>query len=244
MAVLDPMDRAAMEKTASFSSILGESTDLNLSVEESKELLAFQKSLVILGPAGGAVMMCPGNQTNARPEDKCPYFAKCPLLRAQKAPKDKMCPIERMITEERFSAWSREVGQDPECLTEDARATVSTLTYIDLQEQRCTNILSTGEAARLTQTNVTEAINFTTIGTDGAQTQTVLPLTWERVLHINAELLAQLQERRRMILKDWMLTPEQKWKIAKAEGKAKGNDIGSQQSARGDILRKLDPDFS
>jgi len=139
---------------------------------------------------------------------------------------------------------SREVGQDPECLTEDARATVSTLTYIDLQEQRCTNILSTGEAARLTQTNVTEAINFTTIGADGAQTQTVLPLTWERVLHINAELLAQLQERRRMILKDWMLTPEQKWKIAKAEGKAKGNDIGSQQSARGDILRKLDPDFS
>jgi hypothetical protein len=70
-----------------------------------------------------------------------------------------------------------------------------------------------------------------------------LPLTWERVLHINAELLAQLGERRRMILKDWMLTPEQKWKIAKAEGKAKGNDIGTQQSIRGDKLRKLDPDF-
>jgi hypothetical protein len=63
------------------------------------------------------------------------------------------------------------------------------------------------------------------------------------VLHINAELLAQLGERRRMILKDWMLTPEQKWKIAKAEGKAKGNDIGTQQSIRGDKLRKLDPDF-
>ncbi len=84
------------------------------------------------------------------------------------------------------------------------RATVSTLTYIDLQEQRCTNILATGEAARLTQTNVTEAINFTTVDQAGEQTQTVLPLTWERVLHINAELLAQLGERRRMILKDWM----------------------------------------
>ena len=115
-----------------------------------------------------------------------------------------MCPIERAITEERFSSWSRAVGQDPEYLTEDARATVSTLTYIDLQEQRCTNILSTGEAARLTQTNVTEAINFTTVDQAGEQTQTVLPLTWERVLHINAELLAQLGERRRMILKDWM----------------------------------------
>jgi hypothetical protein len=65
--------------------------------------------------------------------------------------------------------------------------------------------LATGEAARLTQTNVTEAINFTTVDQEGGQTQTVLPLTWERVLHINAELLAQLQVQRRMILKDWMM---------------------------------------
>src|ERR1035441_6154201 len=102
------------------------------------------------------------------------------------------------------SSWARTIGQDPEYLTEDGRSTVATLTYIDLQEQRCTNTLATGEAARLTQTNVTEAINFTTVDQEGGQTQTVLPLTWERVLHISAELLAQLQDRRRMILKDWM----------------------------------------
>jgi hypothetical protein len=187
-----------------FSSILGTQAELGLTMDESKELVSFQRSLVILGPAGGAVMICPGNQVGVSPEQRCAYAAKCPLLRAGKAPADKLCPIERSITEERFSAWSRAIGQDPEYLTEDGRATVSSLTYIDLQEQRCTNILSTGEAARLTQTNVTEAINFTTVDQEGGQTQTVLPLTWERVLHINAELLAQLQERRRMILKDWM----------------------------------------
>ena len=243
MTALGPLERAEMAPGSTFSSILGTKTELGLTLEESQELASFERSLVILGPAGGAVMICPGNQVGLSPEQRCPYAAKCPLLRAGKAPADKMCPIERVITEERFSSWSRTVGQDPEYLTEDARATVSTLTYIDLQEQRCTNILSTGEAARLTQTNVTEAINFTTVDQEGGQTQTVLPLTWERVLHINAELLAQLQEQRRMILKDWMLTPEQKWKIAKAEGKAKGNDIGTQQSIRGDKLRKLDPDF-
>lgn len=240
---LEPMDQAVLAKTSSFTSILGSTEDLDLTLEESRELVAFQRSLVILGPAGGAVLLCPGNQINTPPEQRCAYAAKCPLLRARKAPEGKLCPIERNITEERFSSWAATIGQDPENLTEDARATVSTLTYIDLQEQRSMHILSTGEAARLTQTNVTEAINFTEVDSDGVPRQTVLPLTWERVLHINAELLATLQERRRMILKDWMLTPEQKWKISKAEGKAKGNDIGTQQSARGDKLRKLDPDF-
>jgi hypothetical protein len=240
---LDPAERASLSPSSSFTSILGSTAEMDLTNEESMELLAFQRSLIILGPAGGAVLMCPGNQVNVRPEDRCPYAAKCPLLRAQKAPNGKLCPIERTITEQRFSSWARTVGQEPDDLTEDARATVSQLTYIDLQEQRCTNILSTAEAARLTQTNVTEAINFSVTDANGNQTQEIIPLTWERVLHINAELLAQLQERRRMILKDWMLTPEQKWKIAKAEGKAKGNDIGTQQSARGDKLRKLDPDF-
>lgn len=240
---LSDFDRATVTPRFVFSSILGSNAELGLTQVEASELQAFQQSLLVLGPAGGSVLLCPGNQTDLRPEEKCPYAAKCPLLRANKAPAGKLCPIERALVEERFSSWCRTINQEPDQLTEDARAMVSTLTYIDLQEQRCTNILSSGEAARLTQTNVTDAISFSAMGDNGGQTQEVLPLTWERVLHINAELLAQLQERRRMILKDWMLTPEQKWKIAKAEGKAKGNDIGMQQSLRGDKLRKLDPDF-
>lgn len=119
-----------------FSSLLGTQEDLKLTLDESKELVAFQRSLVILGPAGGSVMICPGNQIGVRPEDQCPYAAKCPLLRMQKAPASRMCPIERKIIEERFSAWAAEMGQDPLNLPESHRATISQLTYIDLQEQR------------------------------------------------------------------------------------------------------------
>jgi hypothetical protein len=36
-----------------------------------------------------------------------------------------------------------------------------------------------------------------------------------------------------------MLTPEQKWKKAKAEGKGTGKDISSLQSANADKLRKI-----
>ena len=110
-----------------FSSLLGTADELGLTMDESKELASFQRSLVILGPAGGAVLLCPGNQVGVPTEQRCAYAAKCPLLRAGKAPADKLCPIERSITEERFSSWSRTIGQDPEYLTEDARSTVATL---------------------------------------------------------------------------------------------------------------------
>lgn len=243
LTVLTEVDRATMAPSPTVPSLLGTRADLGLTDAENQELMNYQRSLVILGPAGGAVMMCPGNQVGVRPEDQCPYAFKCPLMRMQKAPAGRMCPIERSITEERFSSWAAEFGKDPLQLSESDRATISQLTYIDLQEQRCVNVLAGGDAARLTQVNVTDAINMTIQNEEGQMVQQVLPLTYERVLHINAELLAQLGERRRMILKDWMITPEQKWKIAKAEGKAKGNDIGTQQSARGDKLRKLDPDF-
>jgi len=169
--------------------------------------------------AGGAVLVCPGNQQHTPPEQKCPYAAKCPLIRALKAPEGRLCPIERSLTEDRFSSWAFEFGKDPDDLNESERATISQLTYIDLQEQRSTNILATGEAARLTQTNVTEAVHFVHQNDQGEQIPEVLPLTWERVLHINAMLLDQLGASRIKVLKEWMLTPEQKWKMAKAERK-------------------------
>lgn len=235
----DMLDIVESKPKINFDSLLPKPKNLQLTPTEVQELSSFKASLVLLGPAGGAVLVCPGNQEDLTPDQKCPYAAKCPLLRVKKAPKGELCPIERVITEQRFVAWCERIGQDPTQLTEDARITVSELVWLDLQEQRCVNILSTGEAARLTQVNVTEAINFT--GPDNQQT--VLPLTWERVLHVNTIRLDNIQDRRRLILKDWMLTPEQQWKIKKAEGKAKGNDLGSAQAARGDKLRKLDPAF-
>ena len=222
-----------------YDALLPRAGDLNLSQTQVDELAAFEASLVILGPAAGSVLVCPGNQEDVPDDRKCPYAAKCPLLRMKKAPEGKLCPIERTIVEERFSGWCRAVGQEPNALTEDMRALVSDLVWMDVQIQRCVNILSTGEAARLTQVNTTEADNFT----DMEGNQQVLPLTWERVLHVNTERLDNLQDRRRLLLKDAMLTNEQRWRIAKAEGQSKGTDLGSRQASRAAKLRSLDPTF-
>jgi hypothetical protein len=216
--------------------------EMKLTESERDQLVAIQTSFVILGPAAGAVLVCPGNQEDLQDDQKCPYAKKCPLLRFKKAPKGDLCPIERAITEQRFTSWCKTIEVDPTELTEDTRIFVSEMVWMDIQEQRCLNILSTGEAARLTQVNITDAINFTS-GDQGNLTQETLPLTWERVLHVSTLRLDAIQDRRRLLLKDWMLTPEQKWRRQKAEGKAKGGDLGSAQSAIGDKLRSLDSTF-
>lgn len=214
--------------TTSVKGLLATDEDLGLTVAEQSELDYYQNALNILGPAAGSVLVCPGNQLNIAEEDKCPYASKCPLLRMQKAPEDKMCPIERKLIEERFGSWCRELEADPASLKESDRVAVSDLCWLDLQEQRCLHILARGEEARLTVTNPKDV-----------HPETFLPVSWEKVIHPNVELLVQLQTQRRMILKDWMLTPEQVWKKAKAEGKGSGKDISSTQAARADRLRNL-----
>lgn len=208
------------------NSLLATSEDLGLTVDEQQEFDNYQTALKILGPAAGAVLMCPGNQDNVADEDRCPYSSKCPLLRMHKAPENKMCPVERLIVEERFNAWSRELNTDPVAAKESDRVAISDLCWIDLQMQRSLHIISKGDEARLTVTNPKDV-----------HPETFLPISWEKVVHPNVELLVQLQTTRRMILKDWMLTPEQVWKRAKAEGKGTGKDLSSVQSARADKLR-------
>lgn len=208
--------------------LLASVEDLGLTVEEKRELDNYQTALRILGPAAGAVLMCPGNQENVADEDKCPYSSKCPLLRMQKAPEGRMCPVERTIVEERFNAWCKELQTDPVEAKESSRVAISDLCWIDLQMQRSLHILSKGDEARLTVTNPKDV-----------HPETFLPISWEKVIHPNVELLVQLQTQRRMILKDWMLTPEQQWKKEKAEGKGTGKDLSSKQSANADKLRTL-----
>jgi hypothetical protein len=173
--------------------------------------------------------VCPGNQVDVEDVNRCPYAAKCELLRAQKAPAGELCPIEREIILARFNGWCNTIGCDPKALREDQRAVVSELVWIDVQEQRCTNILSRGEASRLSQVNVKDS-----------NPETGDWISWERVIHTNTLLLDSLHTKRRMIMKEWMLTPEQKFKVAKAMGKmGKGNDIGKTMSVRADKLRGL-----
>lgn len=203
-----------------------------LTAVEGRALQQFQTALVVLGQAAGGALICPGNQVGVDEANRCPYSAKCELLRLQKAPAGELCPIERELLLARFHGWCATINADPKALREDQRAAVAELTWIDIQEQRCTNILSKGEASRLTQINVKDS-----------HPETGDLISWERVIHANSLLLESLHTRKRMIMKEWMLTPEQKFKVAKAMGQlGSGDDISKKLSSRADTLRDLDVD--
>jgi hypothetical protein len=210
-------------------SLLATDEDYGLTPCEKKEVDTYNQMLVILGPAGGSIQMCPGNQDGLDEQDKCPHAAKCPLLRMGKAVAEKMCIIELTLVQERFGSWAKELNVDPLDVPESDRISISDLTWMDVQEQRCLNILAKagGEEARLMVTNPKEL-----------DPNTLLPVAWEKLLHPVVERLDQIISARRLIMKDLMITREQKWKVARAEGNGSGNDISSQQSARADKLRK------
>lgn len=196
----------------------------------TQRLMQFQTALVVIGQAAGGVLVCPGNQVGVAETSRCPYAAKCELLRLQQAPQGELCPIERELALARFYGWAATIHADPRNLMEDQRAVIAELTWIDVQEQRCTNILSRGESSRLTQINVKDS-----------NPETGEWISWERVIHSNTVLLESLHTRRRMIMKEWMLTPEQKFKAAKAMGKlGSGDDMSRKLSTRADKLRHLD----
>jgi hypothetical protein len=223
----EPQAIEQVPKKTSLTTLLP-GTSIELNEEEIAEVYAHQLATRVLGPAAGAVLVCPGNQCGLPDEQKCPYFAKCPLLRMQKAPEGRLCPFEKDIVEQRFGDWCRELGAEPDQLSESQRAVVADLVWLDVQEQRCVNIMSSGKAARMTQINVKES-----------HPETGEHLAWERVIHSNMELLDRVHTQRRLIMKDWELTPEMKTKKAKLEGKGKGNDLSSQLSAKADRLRRI-----
>lgn len=229
-----PRDLVPTEQTLpsvpDLDTLLPAASPNGLTPNEVKSLQQFQTALVIMGQAAGGALVCPGNQVGVAEASQCPYAAKCEMLKRSKAPAGELCPIEREILLARFTGWCSTIGADPKALREDQRSVVSELTWIDVQEQRCTNILSRGEAARLTQMNVKDS-----------NPETGEWISWERVIHSNSALLESLHTRKRMIMKEWMLTPEQKFKAAKAMGKLGNNDdIGQRLSARADKLRSLD----
>jgi hypothetical protein len=203
-------------------------TAIDLTPEEVSLVQGQQQATRILGPAAASVLVCAGNQAGVPEDRRCPYSAKCALLRLHKAPQDHLCPFERDLVESRFAAWCTELGHDPGELPESVRAVVADLVWLDIQEQRCLAILAKGEAARLTQINVKEV-----------HPDTGEHLSWERVIHANVDMLDRIHTQRRMIFKDWELTPEMKTRKAKLEGKGKGDDLSSQLASKADKLRRL-----
>lgn len=204
----------------------------DLTNSELAKLQQFQTALVMIGQAAGGALVCPGNQVGVADHNKCPYAAKCELLKAHKAPSGELCPIEREVILARFAGWASTIGADQKRLREDQRSVISELVWIDVQEQRCANILSRGESSLLTQINVKDS-----------NPESGEWISWERVIHANSLLLESLHTRKRMIMKEWMLTPEQKFKAARAMGKlGSSEDIGKKLSARADRLNDLELD--
>jgi hypothetical protein len=202
----------------------------DLTSNQTNRLQQFQTALIVLGQAASGALVCPGNQIGVSSENRCPYAAKCELLKAQKTPQGEICPIERELIISRFHGWCATINADPKTLREDQRAVVAELTWIDVQEQRCNSILSAGEAARLTQINVKDC-----------NPETSEWISWERVIHSNAMLLESLHTRKRMIMREWMLTPLEKFKAARAMGKlGQQDDLSRRLSSRAEKLRNID----
>lgn len=227
-----PQELTPAQNIIDIDGLLPMPSNSNLTADESKTVFQFQKALIILGQAAGGALVCPGNQVGVPDTKKCPYAAKCEMLRLQKAPAGDLCPIERELILARFKGWVNTINADINNLREDHRTVIAELTYLDVQEQRCTNIMSRGEAARLTEISVKDS---------NPETEDII--AWERVIHANATLLESLHTRKRMIMKDWLITPEAKFKVAKAMGHMNQvDDLSKKLSSRAETLRELEVD--
>lgn len=206
--------------------LLPSNNPATLTEAETEAVDRLNSALRILGPAAGGALVCPGNQEYTADEDKCPYSAKCALLKAKKAPQGELCPVEVDIIGSQFNDWTKQLERTPFDLSASERVFVAELVWLAVQEQRCSAIISKGNAAKLTQLNPKEV-----------HPETLDPITWEKVIHSNVLRLDQISLNRSRLLKEWMLTPEQKAKQARWEGKSKNTDQSSKQSKVADKVR-------
>jgi hypothetical protein len=199
-----------------------------LTEAEKEEASRFQNAINILGPAAGGALVCPGNQESVPEEDRCPYSAKCVMLKARKAPRGQLCPIEAQHIAELFKNWVEELEKTTMTLSASERVFIAELVWLGVQEQRCSSIVSKGKAAQLVQINPKEV-----------HPETLDPITWEKVIHANILRLDQISLHRSRLLKEWMLTPEQKAKQARWDGKSKNTDQSSKQSLVAGKIRQI-----
>lgn len=204
------------------------SSGATLTEKEKEDASRFQSAINILGPAAGAALVCPGNQQNIPEEDRCPYSAKCVMLKAQKAPQGELCPIEAQYIGELFRTWVEELDKTTMSLSASERVFVAELVFLGIQEQRCAAIISKGKAAQLVQVNPKEV-----------HPETLDPITWEKVIHANVLRMDQISLHRSRLLKEWMLTPEQKAKQARWDNKTKNTDQASKQSQIADKIKMI-----
>lgn len=192
---------------------------MDLTAEEQKKVQIYQEARLVLGSAGAAPMRCAG--------ELCPIANTCPLLKMKKAPIGEICPFEANYVVERFSGWMKELDKTEVTMSETERSSIAQLVVIDLQEQRCLVILSEGKAASMTDLSVKEV-----------DLQTGDPLSYEKIIHANMQIIGELRNARRMILDDMERSEKAKTrKIKTLQGKT-GKDLATRQSANADSVRK------
>jgi hypothetical protein len=112
-----------------------------------------------------------------------------------------------------------ELERTPDTLAESERVAISQLVYLDLQESRCLQKLSMADSALMKSRSVKDI-----------DLETGQPVCWEDVIHINRQIITNIIQERRGILKDFELTPEMKTKRKKVEGRSGGSDLATKQS--------------
>lgn len=194
------------------------SGNVDLTVEESKAVQTYQEARLVLGSAGVAPMRCAG--------DACPIANTCPLIKIKKAPIGQLCPFEANYVVNRFAGWMRDLNRTEATMSETERSSIAQLVVIDLQEQRCLAIMSEGKAASMTDLSVKEV-----------DLQTGDAISYEKIVHANMQILAELRTARRMILDDMERTEKAMTRRIKTLQGHTGKDLASRQSKAGDAVR-------
>lgn len=194
------------------------SGNVDLTVEESKAVQTYQEARLVLGSAGVAPMRCAG--------DACPIANTCPLIQIKKAPIGQLCPFEANYVVNRFAGWMRDLNRTEATMSETERSSIAQLVVIDLQEQRCLAIMSEGKAASMTDLSVKEV-----------DLQTGDAISYEKIVHANMQILAELRTARRMILDDMERTEKAMTRRIKTLQGHTGKDLASRQSKTGDAVR-------
>jgi len=203
------------EKIASLLPVV----DVALPDEQRTVVSREQQARLILGPCAQAAMVCSGKQ--------CPIAFQCRLVKLGKAPEGERCPFEVNYIAERFASWLRDVDKDLDSLTEPERLTISNLVELDVEELRIRTILSHYERAKLTAQVVRDV-----------DVETGQPLCWEDIIDPLATRLNEIATARRMLLKDFELTPEMQTRRKKVLGIHAEDDLASRQTRITDQVRK------
>lgn len=191
---------------------------IQLTKDEEDKIRVYHEARVVLGAAGGAALVC---------EDLCPFITRCPLAKMKKHPAGELCPFEANYVLQRFSKWCEELNVTPDTILESERVAISTLTYLDMQEQRCLAMLADARNANLQSRSVKDV-----------DAESGMPICWEDQIHINMQALGQIQTQRRMLMRDFELTPEQQTKKNRWEQKKNGLDMSSRHSENSDKIRR------